>query len=203
MQTKITHLFCDVGGVLLTNGWDRNARRRAVEKFGLDEIETQERHHLIFDTYECGKITLTEYLDRVVFYKERSFTQADFANFMYAQSQPLADMIELVKEIKHKYALKIVVVNNEGKELNEHRIKTFNLTSFVDFFISSALVHLRKPDTDIFKLALNVAQVLPQHVLYIDDRDMFVQVAQELGINGLAHKDLATTKTGLQHYGLV
>lgn len=198
----ITHIFIDLGGVLLTNGWDRNARARAVEKFGLDAEETQERHHLTFDTYEVGKVSLEDYLKRVVFYKKRNFTQEEFATFMYAQSKSFPEMIDLIKKLKEKYTLKIAVVNNEGKELNEHRIAKFKLTAFVDFFISSALVHFRKPDLDIFKMALNVAQAKAKNVLYIDDRDMFVEVAATIGIKGIVHTSYEDTIQKLKNFNL-
>ena len=88
LPSNITTLFLDIGGVLLTNGWDRNIRIRAAEKFGLDQDEMNERHHLTFDTYEEGKLSLDEYLHRVVFYQDRSFSPEEFKAFMYAQSQP-------------------------------------------------------------------------------------------------------------------
>jgi putative hydrolase of the HAD superfamily len=198
----ITTLFLDIGGVLLTNGWDRNARKLASEIYSLDLAEMEERHHLTFDTYESGKLTLDEYLNRVVFYEERSFTKESFKTFMYAQSQPYNDMIEMVKKIKAAYGLKIAVVNNEGRELNEHRIKKFGLDTFVDFFISSCFVHFRKPDADIFRIALDIALVQPNEVLYIDDRDMFVSVATGLGIRGITHTNIASTVKQLNNMGL-
>ncbi len=94
MAPHITTLFLDLGGVLLTNGWDRAARQRAAERFHLDYDETNERHHLTFDTFEEGKLTLDEYLDRVVFYQPRDFSRGTFVEFMYAQSQPYQDMID-------------------------------------------------------------------------------------------------------------
>ncbi|MGD0948176.1 MAG: HAD family hydrolase, partial [Candidatus Binatia bacterium] len=156
--TEITTLFLDVGGVLLTNGWDHHARKRAATNFKLELAEMEDRHHLTFDTYEEGKLTLEEYLGRVVFYQKRPFTRAEFRRFMFAQSKPYPEMIELVRRIKTRYKLKIVVVSNEARELNSHRIRKFKLDEFVDSFISSCFVHLRKPDADIFRLALDIAQ---------------------------------------------
>ena len=202
MNTNITTLFTDIGGVLLTNGWDRHARARAVELFELDAAETEERHHLTFDTYEVGKLTLHEYLARVVFYEERTFTPDDFRQFMFEQSQPYPDMISLVKELKKKYGLKIAVVSNEGRELNEYRINAFGLNTFVDFFISSSFVHFRKPDADIFRIALDIAQVQPAETLYLEDRAMFVQIAESLGIQGIVHADYETTISAFSSYGL-
>ncbi|HEY3931079.1 MAG TPA: HAD family phosphatase [Verrucomicrobiae bacterium] len=199
---SITTLFLDVGGVLLTNGWDHQARRLAAKKFGLDLDEMEDRHHLTFDTYEEGKLTLDEYLSRVVFYQKRSFSRAQFRNFMFAQSKPFPEMIEMVRRLQSKYGLKIAVVSNEGRELNAHRIQTFKLNSFVDFFISSCFVHFRKPDEDIFRMALDIAQVPPSRVVYIDDRPMFVQIAKSLGIHGIHHTDYKSTRAKLAAFGL-
>src|SRR5271166_4440594 len=126
-KAVITHLFLDIGGVLLTNGWDHDARKRAATNFKLELAEMENRHHLTFDTYEEGKLTLEEYLDRVVFYQKRPFTRAQFRHFMFAQSKPYPDMIELCARLKARYRLKIAVVSNEARELNAHRIRTFEL----------------------------------------------------------------------------
>jgi putative hydrolase of the HAD superfamily len=196
-----TTIFTDIGGVLLTNGWDRTARKKAIDRFKLDPAETEERHHLTFDTYESGKISLSEYLKRLVFYKRRNFTEADFRKFMFAQSNPYPEMLSLIRAIKEKYNIKIAVVNNEGSELNVHRINAFRLGEFVDFFISSCIVHFRKPDADIFKVALDIAHVAPEKVIYLEDRAMFVQVADTLGIRGIIHQDFNTTKKLLADLG--
>ncbi|WP_436488186.1 HAD family hydrolase [Chitinophaga sp. ARDCPP14] len=202
-HVKITTLFLDIGGVLLTNGWDRAARKLAIQTFGLDALETEERHHLTFDTYEEGKLTLDEYLSRVVFYEDRSFSRQDFREFMFAQSAPYPEMLELIPQLKEKYKLKIAIVNNEGRELNEHRIHHFNISRFVDFYISSCFVHFRKPDADIYKIALDIAQVKPAEVVYVEDRSMFIDVAAGLGINGVCHTDYESTVKKLAAFGLV
>lgn len=202
MKKKITTLFIDIGGVLLTNGWDHESRKQAAKEFGLDFDETQERHHLTFDTYEEGKLTLDEYLNRVVFYQKRSFTRARFRKFMFAQSKPFTEMIELICRLKSKYGLKVAAVSNEGRELNTHRIQTFKLDSFVDFFISSCFVHFRKPDEDIFRMALDIAQTPANRVAYIDDRLMFIQIAGNFGIHGIHHTSYKSTRDQLATFGL-
>jgi putative hydrolase of the HAD superfamily len=199
--SSIITIFTDIGGVLLTNGWDRSCRKRAVDLFRLDADETEERHHLTFDTYESGKLTLDEYLGRVVFYKKRSFSRKDFRQFMFDQSKPLPGMLALLKQIKNKHRIKLAVISNEGRELAEYRIKKFKLNQLADFFIVSSFVHFRKPDVDIFKIALDTAQVLPQQVIYIEDRVMFVEVALGLGIHGLHHIDHETTARQLAKFG--
>jgi putative hydrolase of the HAD superfamily len=204
MHTSIpvTTLFLDIGGVMLSNGWGHESRRSAAHVFNLDFDEMDERHHVIQITYEEGKITLTEYLKRVVFYHKRSFTIDQFREFMFSQSTPNLEMIEYIRQLKNKYNLKIAVVNNEGRELNEHRIKKFKLNQFVDFFISSCFVHFRKPDADIFRIALDIAQVPVRHVVYIEDMQMFVDVARDLGIRSIHHKNYLSTVEELDLMGL-
>ncbi|MDO6431108.1 HAD hydrolase-like protein [Flavitalea sp. BT771] len=200
----VTALFLDVGGVMLTNGWDRKSREAAAKQFGLDLDDLNDRHRMTFDTYETGKLSLDEYLKSSVFYKDRPFTMEAFRDFMFQQSVAYPEMIGLIKALKAKYKLRIAVVNNEGRELNEHRIKMYKLNEFVDFFISSCFVHFRKPDADIWKIALDIAQVPREEVVYIDDRPMFVQVAQGLGLRGVVHnhRNVAQTKEALEGMGL-
>jgi len=201
--TGITCLFVDIGGVLLSDGWYNKARRRAAAHFKLEWTEMETRHQLNFSTFEEGKITLDEYLSRVVFYEKRSFTKAQFRNFMFSQSTPFPEMIALIEQLKEKYGLKIAVVSNEAREINDYRIKTFKLNQFVDFFVSSCFVHLRKPDEDIFRLALDMAQVSAEKVLYLENTNMFVQVAAGLGIHGILHTDYESTVEQFASFGLV
>jgi len=201
-NTSIKTLFLDIGGVLLSDGWDRHARKRAATIFELDLAEMEARHHLTFETYEDGKLTLDEYLRLVVFYRERSFTRAQFRRFIFAQSTPHRDMIELIQWLKAWYGLKIIVVSNEARELNAYRVRKFKLNGFVDCFISSCFVHLRKPDADIFRLALDIAQVPAHEVVYIENKPMFVEIAAGLGIRGILHTDYTTTCAQLDAFGL-
>ncbi|MCL5267008.1 MAG: HAD family phosphatase [Bacteroidetes bacterium] len=195
-------LFLDIGGVLLTNGWDHRSRQEAARQFNLDYEEMNERHHLTYDTYESGKLSLNEYLDRVVFYEERLFTYEDFRKFMFERSRSFPDMIDLVKNLKRKHGLKVGAISNEGRELTEYRIKKFRLGEFMDFFVSSCFVHFRKPDKDIYRIALDVAQTVPEESVYVDDRAMFVRVAESLGIRSVIHVDGQKTMSVLKTFGL-
>jgi len=199
---KIAALFVDIGGVLLTDGWGHEYRAEAAKAFGLDLEAMELRHHQAFDTYEVGRLSLKEYLDQVVFYEQRTFTHAQFEHFMLGQSQPYPQMIALIRGLKAKYGLKVIVVSNEGRELNAHRIRTFQLDTFVDAFISSCYVHLRKPDPEIFRLALDIAQVPVQQVLYLENTPMFTRIAEGLGLRCLLHTDYATTCRDLASLGL-
>jgi len=201
-SSSIKALFLDIGGVLLTDGWGHVSRKLAAKAFDLNPEEMETRHNQAFDTYELGKLTIEEYLSRVVFYEKRPFTPAQFRKFMFAQSKPYPKMIELVRWLKVRYGLKVAVVSNEARELNSYRIRKFKLDGFVDSFISSCFVHLRKPDADIFRVALDVAQVPANQVVYIENLLMFVQVAEGLGIRGICHTDYRSTCAKLASFGL-
>jgi putative hydrolase of the HAD superfamily len=201
-DTSITTLFLDIGGVLLTNGWGSVERNNAVEHFQLNGKEVQERHHLTFDTYEQGKLSLDDYLNRIVFYEARPFSKNDFIDFMYRQSTPYQETIDFFKVLKKQFDLNVIAVSNEGRELNAYRINTFKLSELFDAFVSSSFVHLRKPDTDLFQMAIDISQASPEASLYIDDRHMFVEVAQTLGMNGIHFTGLDAVKDELRSYGL-
>jgi putative hydrolase of the HAD superfamily len=187
----ITTLFLDIGGVLLTNGWDHHERRRAVKHFKLDWAEVEERHALNFETHEEGRVTFQEYLNR-----------SQFRRFMCEQSKPCMEMIKLVTQLKVQHRLKIVVVSNESRELNAYRIRKFKLDAFVDAFISSCFVGLRKPDVEMFRLAVDIAHAPVQNVVYIENTPMFVQIAESLGIKSILHTNYRSTRAKLASLGL-
>lgn len=202
-EPNVTTLFLDIGGVLLTNGWDRDSRAAAAQNFGFPIEEISARHDQAFGTYEEGRITLEEYLERTVFFKERPFTQAEFRAFMFARSRRLPGMLALVRGLKERYRLKTVAVSNEGRELAVYRNKTFGLPSLIDFFVYSCFVRTRKPDADIYRLALDMAQVRASEVVYIENTEMFVDVARGLGIPTIWHRGLESTVEALGELGLM
>lgn len=199
---SITTLFVDVGGVLLTNGWDHLARKRAAKHFELSWSEMDERHRLVFETHEEGKLSFDEYLGWVVFHEKRPFTRNQFRDFMFAQSKPFPKMVDLVAQLKAQHGMKIVVVSNESREVNAHRIRTFGLDRLVDTFISSCFVGMRKPDVEIFRLALDLAQTVPERAVFIDNTPMFVQIAERLGMRSIHHVDCESTRAKLTALGL-
>lgn len=192
-MSKFKYLFTDLGGVLLTNGWDRHSRAKASEIFGFDLEEFEQRHQLLFGDYECGKTTLETYLTDALFYKPRLFTMEAFIEFMYAQSQPYPEMIEMYKGLKKEKGWKIVAISNEGRELTRYRIDKFKLDAFIDTFVVSCFIGTRKPDRLMWHVALDVAHALPSEAIYIDDRDLFVDLANEMGIYSIWHRKFEDT----------
>jgi len=198
----IKAIFTDVGGVLLTNGWEGSYRKQAAEQFHLDLAEMESRHKLAFDTFEIGKITFDEYLNLIVFHKPRGFSLDEFKTFAFAQSKPFPETIELIREVKARYGLKVVAVSNEGRELNEYRIREFGLAAFIDFFVTSCFVGLRKPDPDIFRMAIDLAQTPPEETVYLDDRPLLVEAARSLGLIAIHHTGPEETREALARLGL-
>ena len=202
-ETPITTLFLDIGGVLLTNGWDTALRKKTAGHFQVDYEELDHRHRVTYDTYEEGKMTLETYLRQIIFYEPRDYTAEDVQAFILEQATPYEETISLVKKLKAVYGLRVAVVSNEGREIAEDRIRRFHLKDFVDFFVVSAFVHFRKPDLDIYRLALDVAQVHPEQVAYIEDRPLLCEVAATLGIHSVLNWDPVETRKKLADLGLV
>ncbi len=194
-------IFCDIGGVLLSDGWGHVARQAAANKFGIDYNEMDILHDFIFNVYEIGKVTLDDYLDTVVFNHTRDFTREDFKSFMFSQSLELPYMLQWLKEWKRdNQGFRIISINNEALELNNYRVKKFGLHECFDAFVSSCTVGMRKPDPGIYDLAMGIAHARPEDCVYIDDRPMLVSAAEKVGIRSFQHKNFADTKEVLENF---
>jgi putative hydrolase of the HAD superfamily len=178
----ITALFWDVGGVLLTNAWDRTERAKALEHFDLDLDEFHSRHEMVVSSFERGKITLDEYLDRTIFYKPRPFTREEFRDFMFSLSQPLPEMLPFAQALANSGKYFMGTINNESRELNNYRIDKFGLRKVFRIFISSCFVGLRKPERDIYRTAVEITQIAAEQCCFIDDRALNLECAAQLGM---------------------
>lgn len=185
----------------MTNGWDEGARQRAIAKFGLDHKEMDARHKLSFDTYELGKMSLDEYLDNVIFHRPREFSKDDFISFMLSQSQALDGSLEYFSELKKRYGFKIIAVSNEARDLNDFRIRKFELHNLFDAFISSCYIALRKPDASMYRMACDISQTAAEEALYVDDQLMYIEVACALGIPSLHYQSLEQAKKFMEELG--
>ena len=183
-MTDVTAVFFDVGGVLLTNGWDRRSRRATIEEFGLDWEEFRDRHEFVAHDFETGEIDIDAYLHRTVFYRQRAFTSEKFFATMKAQSIALPGSLEVVAELSAS-SLFLATLNNESRELNEHRIEAFGLRRWFNVFLSSCYVGVKKPDRAIYRLAFQITQRPPQECLFIDDRPLNVECAIDEGMQGI------------------
>lgn len=191
-------LFFDIGGVLLTNGWGHDSRIKAAKKFDLDYDELNTLHSYIFNVFEIGNITLDQYLDVVVFNHTREFTREDFKEFMFSCSKELTGLLQFLKEWKKEAGFRIISINNEGKELNDYRVKKFKLHDCFDAFVSSCDVKMRKPDPGIFQLALGIAQAHPSQCYYFDDRIFQVETARKMGMHAFHHTNYEETRAVLE-----
>jgi len=180
---QISALFWDVGGVLLTNTWDREQRQRTLNHFSLNEIEFDDRHDMLVSSFERGKISLQEYLERTIFYRPRPFTPQAFRDYMFSLSQPHPEVLQLAKTLARSGKYLMSTINNESKELNLYRIQTFGLREVFDLFVSSCFVGLRKPEDGIYRLALEITQRLPEACCFVDDRPLNLDSAARLGMH--------------------
>jgi putative hydrolase of the HAD superfamily len=189
----IKALVFDVGGVLLTNGWDTASRELAAKTFELDFKVVEKRHQLMWSTHELGKVSLDTYLEFTYFSEKRPFTKETFKAFMFEQSKPHENMLQMLKEFKEKYSLQIGVLSNEGEELTHYRVEKF-LSKNIDFFCVSAFVGMRKPDPAIFHLMREIAQKKTDEIVYIDDRKEFAQIAKQMGFYAIHHETYEKTR---------
>ena len=199
---KITTLFWDIGGVVLTNGWDRESRKDAAAAFRLDWEEFQDRHDLSFPAFDTGQITLNEYLDRTLFYRARSFTREEFTAFMFAQSKEYPGTRAILDKIAGSQKYFVGAINNEPLELNQYRIEAFHLRRDFLVFFSSCYLHSRKPEETIFRIALEVSQRPPEECLFIDDRALNLESPRRLGMNTIHHQGAEQLRSELAKYGV-
>ncbi len=196
----IRALFWDVGGVLLNNAWDHSERDLAIAHFSLDKAELEIRHKDLATAFEEGRLSLDEYLDRAVFFQARAFSREDFKQFMFSLSTPKAPSLELAHALAAKYFMG--TINNESRELNEYRIRTFGLGEYFKVFVSSCYVGLRKPDERIYKHALDLTQRTPQECCFIDDRPANIEGAAKAGFAAVLMKDAQQLQRELQALGV-
>lgn len=201
-MAKITAIFWDVGGVLLSNAWDHEQRQQALTHFHLDEVEFESRHEMLVSSFERGKITLQEYLERTIFYRPRSFTLDAFKQYMFSLSQPHPDTLQLAKDLSHSCKYLMSTINNESKELNLHRIQTFGLREIFSLFVSSCFVGLRKPEDGIYRLALEITQRPPEESCFIDDRPLNLDSAARLGMHVIQMQNAEQLRQDLQKLGV-
>ncbi len=201
-MADISALFWDVGGVLLTNGWDRASRRRAAEEFGLSWDEFQGRHDLVVTDFERGRISLDEYLRCTVFHRDRSFTAEAFKDFMFAQSKPHAATLAIVERFARDRKYMLATLNNESLELNLYRIEKFGLRDYFDLFLSSSFLGVMKPEEAMYRLALHVTQRDPANCVFIDDRELNVERAALVGIRAIHYQSPEQLRHDLQELGI-
>lgn len=201
-MAEIEVLLCDVGGVLLTNGWDRDARTLAVETFAL-EPQYHEIHDVLAIELDCGRISLETYLDQAVFNRPRPFSRDEFRAFMLARSQPHPDAIAVVDEVARSQRLLIAALNNESLELNQYRIDRFELRRYVRIFLSSCYLGVAKPHGAMFRTALDVLQRPPAACAFVDDRLENVEVARRAGIHSLHYRDPTHLREWLTELGIL
>jgi putative hydrolase of the HAD superfamily len=189
-MSEIHAIFWDVGGVLLTNAWDHTERAAALEHFRLDEKEFHGRHEMVVSSFERGKISLDDYLDRTVFYRSRSFTREEFRDYMLSLSRPMMDVLTFARNLAASGKYFMGTINNESRELNLHRIKKFGLRDIFRVFVSSCFVGLRKPESGIYRLALEITQINPEECCFIDDRALNLECAAKLGMRTIQMQTL-------------
>jgi putative hydrolase of the HAD superfamily len=200
--SAIRAIFWDVGGVLLTNAWDRTERTAALEHFHLDQEEFHDRHEMVVSSFERGKITLDEYIDRTVFYRTRPFAREAFRDYMFSLSQPFAEVLEFAQALSDSGKYFMGTLNNESRELNNYRIEKYGLRKIFRLFVSSCYVGFRKPERDIYRLALETTQIPADQCCFIDDRALNLECAAKLGMVTIEMQKVEQLRAALAKLGV-
>lgn len=201
-MSAIRAIFWDVGGVLLTNAWDHTQRIAALEHFRLDEEEFHSRHEMVVSSFERGKISLDEYLQRTVFYRNRSFTEDEFRDYMFSLSQPIPQVLAFARALTDSGRYFMGTINNESRELNLQRIEKYGLREIFRLFVSSCFVGLRKPESGIYRLAIEITQINPEECCFIDDRALNLECAANLGMKTIQMQNIDQLRKELGKLGV-
>lgn len=197
-------ILFDVGGVLLTNGWDHRERADVCARFSLDVDAFEARQPEPYDAWERGAITARQYLDATVFYQPRSFTQEQFFAAICEQSVPLADgALGILGELAASHKCMLGFMNNEARETNDYRFARFGLRQYIQVALSSCYLGLRKPDAAIYRCALDILGVPPERVLFIDDRQENVAGADSVGMKTIRFTGASALRPQLQSLGVL
>ena len=199
---KITAVFCDVGGVLLTNGLDLSQRTRLVQQFGLDVGDFEDRHQMLSAAFDAGQLDLDQYLDRTIFYRPRPFRKQEVRDFMYSQSEALPGSLALVARLAQARTVFLATLNNESRELNLYRIEKFGLRNYFSVFFSSCYLGVSKPHPEIYRLALDLTQREPQECVFIDDRSLNLECARRLGLHTIQFLNAGQMENALRILGV-
>jgi putative hydrolase of the HAD superfamily len=199
---KITTVFSDVGGVLLSNGWNRDERESVAEEFKLDWKEFETRHELVSAAFETGKLSLDQYLDQAIFHQPRTFSRQDVKEAIFGFSQPYSESLELMARLAQSKKYFLAVLSNESRELTRFRIERFGLRNYFDAFFFSCFLGVRKPDEAIYRLVLEITQRSPEECVFIDDRLLNLEPARRLGMRTIHFQDPKQLQTGLQELGI-
>lgn len=199
---KPTTLFFDIGGVLLTNGWDTPARQRAAAKFQLEEIDFQKRHGMVKTAFETGRMSIDTYLAKTVFYIERPFSRQDFIDYIFTESKANEDVLNWLRTFAKSRRYRIFALNNESRELHEYRKERFKLDEIFEGFLTSCYLGSVKPDEEIYLSALGIASCRPNEAIFVDDRPLNLETADALGIKTVHFTQLALLLTALKEEGI-
>jgi|SRR5580658_9914314 putative hydrolase of the HAD superfamily len=197
-------ILFDVGGVLLTNGWDHSERADTMQHFHLDRAAFEVRHTANYDAWERGEIPMKTYLGATVFYEPRNFSQDEFFAYMLGQSKVLADgALGILGELAASEKCMVGALNNEARETNEYRFEKFGLRTYFKVALSSCYLGLRKPDLAIYKRALDILGRPAERTLFIDDRAENVAGAVAAGMKAIQFLGAESLRLELRDLGVI
>jgi HAD superfamily hydrolase (TIGR01509 family) len=202
---SIRTLFWDIGGVVLTNGWDIDQRTKVLSRLGVDLEAYEEVHERANYYWERGLITAKEFFAQTVLNPnpKLDLTFDIVWKQVCAQSKVLhPECLDILAELKRQGRYRLATLNNESRELNGHRLDAFKLRSLFDYFICSGYVHEMKPLPGVYRSAIDISGFEARTALFIDDKEENCESAKVLGMQTIWFKNPEQLCTALADYDI-
>jgi HAD superfamily hydrolase (TIGR01509 family) len=205
VSASIRTIFWDLGGVVLTNGWDPGQRKRVLSRLGVNLEAYEELHDRANYYWERGLLTAKDFFSQTVLLPnpKLDLTFDMLWPQVCAASKVLhPECLDMLAELKQMGRYRIATLNNESRELNEYRLDAFKLRSLFDYFICSGYVHEMKPNLGIYKSAIDISGFAASSALFIDDKPENCAAAEAVGMHAIRFESPAQLCTALVEYGI-
>jgi FMN phosphatase YigB (HAD superfamily) len=202
-SSYIKTIFWDVGGVLLTNGWDKQQRTDVLGRLGVDLADYESRHEEANYFWERGLSTAEHFFNLTVLNQNPNLTFAELWPQVCAESRILhPGNLDILGELAASGRYTLATLNNESRELNEYRLDAFRLRSLFDYFICSGYVHEMKPHPGIYRAAVEISGHVAETALFIDDKAENCDAAADLGMQTICFESPRQLRDELAQLGL-
>jgi len=196
------HLLLDIGMVLVRLDFKPLAERMRtlarIEPAQLQSILTGDE---LVQVFECGKLSETEFYEEVCRRIGTSIPRSEFLeawNSVFADQLVSDDTLATLARKTHLWA-----ISNTNRSHIEFLARSFTFLSHFEGLILSYEVGALKPDTRIFEQALKRSGAPASDLLFVDDQEINVKAARDLGIEGFVFLNPGQFENEMRTRGLL
>lgn len=185
MNDKIKNIVFDVGMVLIDFCWDKPCREYGFS----DEVIAAFEKKMIQSEYwnNMDEGTMTEQ-EAIVRFKEAMPEYSNEIDKFWEKPEKFVEEYSfaapLINEL-HDKGYYVYLLSNYPLHMYEIHWPSFKFFSLVDGYVVSSVEKLCKPNPAIYKLLCDRYHLIPEECLFIDDREVNVDAAKGIGMNGL------------------